>query len=67
MAKLSVGLSYTINFVDRTVQYGKIEARIDDIDLDVDNPDEQLSNFDESFDKVCQKLKEGLARRIKQQ
>lgn len=63
MAKVSVGLSFTINFTSGEIEYAKIDARIEDVDLE--QPiDVELGNFDEVSDKAFKMLKKKIKSKI---
>lgn len=64
MAKISIGMSFTIDYVNKLVQFAKIDGRIDDIDLDADI-DGQLQNFDKAIDKASKKLSGFLKEKVK--
>jgi hypothetical protein len=63
MAKISLQMSYTLDFVNKTVSFGKIDARIDEIDLDEDVK-EQLKSFDSSMDDVTNHLRTYLKSKV---
>ena len=51
MATISVHMSYTIDYVNQFISFGKIDAQLDGIDLDGDI-DEQLKNTPVALDKT---------------
>ena len=55
MAKISVQMSYTIDYINKAISFGKIDARLDELDLDADI-DEQLENCEEVLEKSSDKL-----------
>ena len=63
MPKISVGMSFTVNNIDKVIQYGKIDARIDDIDLEIPL-DSQLENFEKVTDVVFDRLRKILFDRV---
>ncbi len=64
MAKISMKMSFTINFISREIEFSKVEAEISDVDLEQDF-DAQLGNFDVVSNKVYILLKNKLAQKIK--
>jgi len=64
MAKISVGMSFTINNFTKAIDYAKIDARVDDLDLEQDI-DSQLANFDDAIENTYTKLKTSLKDKIK--
>lgn len=64
MAKVSIGMSCTINYESNSIQFAKIDARIDELDLE-EEVDGQLGNFDEVVDKAFAKLKKTIVERIR--
>lgn len=63
MAKLSASMSVTVNYVEKYVEYSKIELKIDDLDLEQDI-DSQLQNFDGAASSAYKKLASNLKNRV---
>ena len=63
MPKVSVGMSFTVNNIDKVIQYGKIDARIDDVDLEIPL-DAQLGNLEEVTDAVFGRIRVILLERV---
>ena len=64
MVTLSMGLSITTNHETHTIQFSKIDARIDGLDLEKDF-DEQLVNVDEAAKILVAKLKKIIVKKTK--
>lgn len=64
MAKTSVHMSLTLDMVNKRVQFAKIDAGIEDIDLDEDFG-VQIGNFDKAFDAACSMLGKKLKEKAK--
>jgi hypothetical protein len=49
MAKISLEMSYTLDYTNKIISFGKITAKVEEIDLDKD-AEEQLANFDKTME-----------------
>jgi len=49
MAKISLDISYTIDFYNRAISFGKIDAKISDLDLEEDI-EKQLKNYNTAME-----------------
>ena len=48
-------MSYTIDYVNKIISYGKIDAQLDDVDLDADI-DQQIENAPIALEKASVKV-----------
>ena len=64
MANISCGLSFTINLSSNQLEFAKIDAHINDVDLEQDL-DLQLGKFDEVMDKAFEMLKMKMRTKVK--
>jgi len=65
MAKISIGASVTVNFSRKSIEFMKLDARIEDIDLEIPI-DIQLHTLDEKFDYAYGSLRKQLNSKIRE-
>jgi hypothetical protein len=49
MAKISIEMSYTLDYTNKIISFGKITAKVEEIDLDKD-AEEQLANYEKTME-----------------